>query len=56
MEGDLPPDAGTAASPGPMPSLKDFDFTPAGNASSRDNRIGYVCGKLLALGHPRAIV
>lgn len=35
---------------GPL-KFSDFDFTPAGNASPRNNRIGYVFGKLLELGY-----
>lgn len=31
-------------------SLGDFDFSPEGNASPTDNRIGYVFGRLLAEG------
>jgi len=35
---------------GPL-KFSDFDFTPAGNASPKNNRIGYVFGKLLELGY-----
>ncbi|MBW4972077.1 zeta toxin family protein [Roseovarius mucosus] len=44
------PEPGTlAALTGPR--MGDFDFTASGNASPQTNRIGYVVGKLLALGY-----
>lgn len=33
------------------PRMGDFDFSASGNASPETNRIGYVIGKLLALGY-----
>ncbi|MBR9766042.1 MAG: hypothetical protein GYB53_21625 [Rhodobacteraceae bacterium] len=38
------------ANPGQPLAMSDFDFSPAGNASPRDNRIGYVFGRLLERG------
>ncbi|MBQ0749693.1 MAG: hypothetical protein KBT70_05775, partial [Roseovarius sp.] len=44
------PEPGTlAALTGPR--MGDFDFSATGNASPQTNRIGYVVGKLLALGY-----
>ena len=35
---------------GAFPSMSDFDFSAAGNASPKTNRIGYVYGKLIGKG------
>ena len=42
--------AARPAAPGQPLRMSDFDFSPSGNASPRTNRVGYVFGKLLALG------